>query len=181
MSEPQAESKPAPRRSRLFLAILLVLLVGGGGALFVVYKKIWDADQPTDPVPGMVFGPAKGEDGQPGKPGLGGFADAESKKANDTIEDFFTALNTAISYARDSMRIGVSLTTLKDLSSQVDGFRAMIDKLPAAGKAKVLAGFRDQLKQAKETAALGLGMPGSGDQLKPLVEPLMVKLDALAK
>ncbi|MBL8867058.1 MAG: hypothetical protein JNK93_15985 [Planctomycetia bacterium] len=168
-------SKPVPRRSRLFLGVLLVLLVGVGGTALVLYKKIWDADRPSDPLPGRATGLTKPDLTDPVAP-----APTESKSL-ETIVDFFNGLKTALAYARDSMRSRFAIETVKSLAGQVDGLKELIDKLPAMEKAKAAALVRDQLALVRMEAETSLATRGVGSQLKPIVEPMLAKLEALGK
>ncbi len=173
MSEPLAEPKPPRRRSRVFLAILLVLLVGGGGAVFVVYKQIWDADRPTAPLPGRATGLTKADPAD---------ADAQAvTQSQDKIEEFFNGFSTALAYTRDGMRTRFAVETLKTLGGQVDGVKETIEKLPPAEKTKAIAAIKEKLAAAKGEAEKTYEVPGLGAQLKPIVEPIFAKLEALAK
>jgi hypothetical protein len=178
MSDPTPDTYPKPRRSRLFLGILVVLLVGGGGALLVLYKQIWDVDRPTAPVPGRATGLTKAD---PNDPGAAKPAETESEKTQEALGHFFSGLKTSLAYARDGMRSRFAVENLKSLSEQVDGVIESVGKLPAADKAKAVAFAREQLGPVKEEAEKTLAERSVGGRLKPIVEPMLAKLDALTK
>jgi thioredoxin-like negative regulator of GroEL len=141
-----------------------------------VYKKIWDADRPTEPLPGRATGMTKLDPADPVA-----VAAAESAKSTDAIAEFFNGLKTALAYARDGMRSRFAVATVKSLAGQVDGLKELVDKLPATEKTKALALVREQLAQAKAEADTTLAIRGVGNQLKPIVGPMFEKLDAMTK
>lgn len=67
---------------------------------------------------------------------------------------------------------------LKDLAGILDGYKATAEKLPEAGKATVKEMVGTQMGLLKPIIDTVLAIPGVGDILKPIVEPM---IDTLGK
>lgn len=68
---------------------------------------------------------------------------------------------------------------LKDLAGILDGYKATADKLPEAGKATVKEMVGTNLGTLQPIIDTVLAIPGVGDILKPIVEPMLKTLGAL--
>jgi hypothetical protein len=68
---------------------------------------------------------------------------------------------------------------LKDLAGILDGYKATADKLPAAGKATVKDMVGTNLGTLQPIIDTVLAIPGVGDILRPIVEPMLKTLGAL--
>lgn len=69
---------------------------------------------------------------------------------------------------------------LKDAAAQVDKASAAIMALPEAARATVATQAKPAVANLKDQVAKILAIPGVGDVLKPIVEPMMAKLSAIA-
>jgi len=68
---------------------------------------------------------------------------------------------------------------LKDLAGILDGYKATADKLPAAGKATVKDMVGTNLGTLQPIIDTVLAIPGVGDILRPIVEPMLKTLGSL--
>lgn len=68
---------------------------------------------------------------------------------------------------------------LKDLAGILDGYKATADKLPDAGKATVKEMVGTNLGTLQPIIDTVLAIPGVGDILKPIVEPMLKTLSSL--
>jgi hypothetical protein len=68
---------------------------------------------------------------------------------------------------------------LKDLAGILDGYKATADKLPEAGKATVKEMVGTNLGTLQPIIDTVLAIPGVGDILRPIVEPMLKTLGAL--
>ena len=68
---------------------------------------------------------------------------------------------------------------LKDLAGILDGYKATADKLPEAGKATVKEMVGTNLGTLQPIIDTVLAIPGVGDILRPIVEPMLKTLSAL--
>jgi hypothetical protein len=67
---------------------------------------------------------------------------------------------------------------LKDLAGLLEGYKATADKLPAAGKATVKEMVGTNLGTLQPIIDTVLAIPGVGDILRPIVEPMLKTLSA---
>src|SRR5262249_5722742 len=68
---------------------------------------------------------------------------------------------------------------ITELSSKLDGLKALVDKLPDAGKTKITELIKSHLGDVENEFAKLLWIPGAGDKIKPAVDGVMGKLAAL--
>lgn len=68
---------------------------------------------------------------------------------------------------------------LKDLAGILDGYKATADKLPEAGKATVKEMVGTNLGTLQPIIDTVLAIPGVGDILRPIVEPMLKTLSSL--
>ncbi len=68
---------------------------------------------------------------------------------------------------------------LKDLAGILDGYKATADKLPEAGKATVKEMVGTNLGTLQPIIDTVLALPGVGDILRPIVEPMLKTLSSL--
>ena len=69
---------------------------------------------------------------------------------------------------------------LKDIAAQVDTSSAAIMALPEGARKTVAAQAKPAVTKLQEQVVKVLGLPGVGEILKPIVDPVMAKLNAIA-
>lgn len=95
------------------------------------------------------------------------------------IKGFFDSATKTFTDIKDAASAEAALPTLKDLDSKVAGFKKGYSMVPEAGKGAIKALLTDGISKLKTLVDKLLAMPGVGEKLKPVVEPLMAKLSAI--
>jgi len=149
------------------LAILLAL-----GA-WAVYKIANHTTEPT-PTPRVST------------PNLNDAARTAGEKINSAataltsdVKDWSTSAIDAFGNIKDAASAEAALPTLRDLSSKLDGVTTTLSGLPADAKKPIVSMLGTTFAKIKDLATKAMNIPGAGDKLRPVIEPLLSKLQAL--
>jgi hypothetical protein len=112
--------------------------------------------------------------GRPATPAVADFT-----RVNTDLTGTFKSLTESLTGIKDAASAGPALAKLKELDGKLDGMKALVDKLPAADKAKVTDLIKASFGKVEDQFAKLLWIPGVGDQIKPTVDGIMGKLAAL--
>jgi hypothetical protein len=146
---------------------LLPWLLSAAGLALVALVLWWALHQPgAGPSPPAAAIPP------------GTVSDASQQLSTD-LTGTFKSLGESLSSIKDAASAQLALPQLKDLSAKLDGMKALMDKVPEAGKAKMTALIQSQLGQIDDQLAKLLWVPGVGDKIKPTVDEVMGKLASL--
>ena len=112
---------------------------------------------------------------------------AAVEKASDAIDltafggdmtGLFGKLTDSFKGITDVPSAEAAVPGLKDLAGILDGYKATADKLPEAGKATVKEMVGTNLGTLQPIIDTVLAIPGVGDILRPIVEPMLKTLSA---
>ncbi len=151
---------------------------------------------PTDMMKKMAEGQKKGEAiaekaAEKGAEAVKATTDAVSaavEKATDAIDltafggdvsGLFGKLTDSFKGITDVPTAEAAVPGLKDLAGILEGYKATADKLPEAGKATVKEMVGTNLGTLQPIIDTVLAIPGVGDILRPIVEPMLKTLSAL--
>ena len=151
---------------------------------------------PTDMMKTMAEGKKKGEAvaekaAEKGAEAVKATTDAVSaavEKATDAIDltafggdvtGLFGKLTDSFKGITDVPTAEAAVPGLKDLAGILEGYKATADKLPEAGKATVKEMVGTNLGTLQPIIDTVLAIPGVGDILRPIVEPMLKTLSAL--
>lgn len=90
------------------------------------------------------------------------------------------SLQQALSGITDAASAKAAEPKLKEMAAQVDKSSAAIMALPEAARKAVATQAKPGVSKLHELVAKILGLPGVGEVLKPILDPVMSKLDAIA-
>jgi vacuolar-type H+-ATPase subunit E/Vma4 len=96
------------------------------------------------------------------------------------LKDLFASAKESFEGITDSATADAAVSKFGELSNSVDGLAAMIEKLPAEAKPAVQSVIQQGIAQLKALADKVLAISGVQDVLKPSVDHLMAKLQAVA-
>ncbi|WP_165219268.1 DUF937 domain-containing protein [Aquisphaera insulae] len=88
----------------------------------------------------------------------------------------YTTLAEILGSVKDGPTAEASLPKLTDLSTKVDGFKGIYDKLNEAGKAAIAKIATEQLGKLKDVADTVLKVPGLSDKFKEILQAILTKL-----
>lgn len=91
----------------------------------------------------------------------------------------YRALSETLGTVNDAASADAALPKLKDVSSKLDGLKAIWDKLPQAQQTMIQSVTQGQLPDFKAMINKILAMPGVGDKLKTTLADITTKLNAL--
>lgn len=97
----------------------------------------------------------------------------------DSINTYFTNATQAFNGIKDAATADAALPKLKELSGQADELKKGFGLVPEAGKTAIKSLLGSNIDKLKAIVDKLLAMPGVGEKLKPVVEPLMAKLAAI--
>jgi hypothetical protein len=92
------------------------------------------------------------------------------------LNSIFTSATEDLKDVKDVATADTALPKLTELSSKIEGIKALWDKLPEAGKATVAKVVTDHLATFKDLVDKVLGISGVGDKLKPILDTIVTKL-----
>jgi hypothetical protein len=91
----------------------------------------------------------------------------------------YSTLTQTLVDVKDDATAEAALPKLTDLGVQIDGLKALWEKLPEAGRAAIAKITSENLAKLKELVVQVLELPGVGDKLKPILDVLLEKLATL--
>ena len=100
----------------------------------------------------------------------------DATKLGSDLGSVFTSATQSLTGVKDAATAETALPKLKDLVTQLEGYKGLWDKLPDAGKATVARIVTDHIGPLKELVNKVLAIAGAGDKLKPILETLIAKL-----
>jgi hypothetical protein len=150
------------------LPIIIGLLALAGVIWFIMNQKVTEVDKGTPPITGKSS-----------KNGTAEAVEDPIKTSTETFTKYFDGLKSTIEGVKDPATADSALRNLNELSTQADGFKSILEKVPAAGKDGIITMLKGQLGTIKELVAKVMLIPGVGEKLKPIVEPLLAKLGGL--
>jgi hypothetical protein len=91
----------------------------------------------------------------------------------------FKSITDSLADIKDAATAAAAVPKLKEMGDKLDGMKALMDKLPEAGKTKITELIKSHLGSIDDQLAKLLWIPGVGDKIKPAVDQLMDKFAAL--
>lgn len=92
------------------------------------------------------------------------------------------SLTETLGSVKDAGTAESAIAKLKDAAGGVDSIKALTDKIPASAREAVKKFIAQNVGTIKDLATKALAAAGAnGEKLKPVIEPLVSKLEALAK
>jgi hypothetical protein len=202
-SHGHVERQPASSGFPSWLPWLALPLIALGAFLFMNKDKgVKPVDKgatvtnPTDMMKKMAEGQKKGEalaekaaaKGAEAVKATTNAVSAAVEKATDAIDltafggdvtGLFGKLTDSFKGITDVPSAEAAVPGLKDLAGILEGYKATADKLPEAGKATVKEMVGTNLGILQPIIDTVLAIPGVGDILRPIVEPMLKTLGAL--
>jgi hypothetical protein len=110
---------------------------------------------------------------------LGGLAASKVSQVSADMAGTVSSLTASLTGIKDTASAEAALPKLKDISERLDGAKSALAGLPEAGRTTILGLVKPALARLKELADKVLAMAGVGDTIKPAIEAIMGKLNAL--
>ena len=95
------------------------------------------------------------------------------------VTDFFRAATDTFTGIKDTASAEAAAPRLRELSTRLDALRVGLNQLPTDARAKLVALVQDQGAKLMPTIEAAMATPVVGDTLKPFVDDLRSKLNAL--
>lgn len=149
--------QPEPAKSAFPWWVLPLALLGLVGGLFL----LWNLTRSTVATPTAV-----------GVPDV-------AKVTKDLTGDF-TTLTDTLTHIKDPQAAEAALPKLAELAGKLEGMKALLDKLPAAGKTTVVELIKSSMTKLGDQLSRVLMIPGVTDKLRPALESITGKAAALA-
>jgi hypothetical protein len=91
----------------------------------------------------------------------------------------FKSLTGSLADIRDASSAAAAIPKINELGAKLDGMKAMVDKLPEAGKTQVMDLIKSKLGEVENQFAKLAWIPGVGDKIKPAMDDIIGKLASL--
>jgi hypothetical protein len=98
---------------------------------------------------------------------------------NESVSKIFASANETLASVRDAATAQAALPQLTALNSQIDGIRAVFDKLPAGGQAALGTLIGEQFGSFQQQAARILAAPTTSEEVQQALRGITSKLSAL--
>ena len=95
------------------------------------------------------------------------------------VTDFFRAASDTFTGIKDVASAEAAAPQLRELSTRLDALRVGLDQLPTDARAKLVTVVKDLGAKLMPTIEAAMATPVVGDTLKPFVDDLRSKLNAL--
>jgi hypothetical protein len=149
----------AASNSSKFLMPLLLLLLAALAVWYFFIKPKGDVSPSAPAITGNV-------------PDVAGFT--------KNVTGMYDTVTETVGSIKDAATAEAAVPKLKDVSSQLDGMKAVWDRLPAAGKNAVKVATADHLTKLKDAIAKLLEIPGVADKIKPITDDILTRLAVLS-
>ena len=111
---------------------------------------------------------------------IGGLPTPQLPKLSGELAGAFSSLTQSLSGIKDAASAEAAMPKLAEISGQLDGAKAAMDKLPDSGKDTLMSMLKPALAKLKELADKVMALAGVGDKIKPMLDGITSKLSALA-
>jgi len=91
----------------------------------------------------------------------------------------FKSLTGSLAGIKDGASAAAALPKITELNGKLDGMKALMDKLPEAGKTKIMELIKSNLGEVENHFAKLMWIPGVGDKIKPAMDGVIGKLASL--
>jgi hypothetical protein len=91
----------------------------------------------------------------------------------------FSALTETLKGIKDSASVDAALPRINELSGKLEGMKALVDKLPDAGKTRVVEQIKSSMGTLQDEFLRVLMIPGASDKLRPALEGVVNKATSL--
>jgi hypothetical protein len=95
------------------------------------------------------------------------------------VTDFFRAATDTFTGIKDTAAAEAAAPQLRELLTRLDTMRVALNQLPTDARARLVALVKDQGTKLLPTIEAAMAIPAVGDTLKPYVDELRSKLNAL--
>jgi len=157
-SAASAAGTAASNGSKLLLPLLILLLAALAVWYFFIKPKA---------------------DMSPSAPAITGTA-PDVGAVTKNVNGLYDGITETVGSIKDAATAEAAVPKLKDMNSQLDGMKAVWDRLPAAGKNAVKAATAEHLTKLKDMIAKALEIPGVAEKIKPIADDIVTKLSALS-
>jgi hypothetical protein len=154
-------------------AIPLALLLGLG--IWLISKYANRAPETDNSSPQVVNPPTTAPDARTAGARIG------SSVANltDQVKGWSTSAVDALTNIKDSASAEAALPALRELSSKLDGVTTSLNAMPEDARKPIVQTLGSTFTKIKELAEKAMAIPGAGEKLRPVVEPMLDKLRTL--
>jgi len=111
---------------------------------------------------------------------IGGLPTPQLPKLSGDLAGAFSSLTQSLSGIKDAASAEAAMPKLAEISGKLDGAKAAMDKLSDSGKDTLMSMLKPALAKLKELADKVMSLAGVGDKIKPVLDSITAKLDALA-
>jgi hypothetical protein len=156
-------------------AVPLVLLLALGA--WLLYKYANRTPEPAPPGPQANKAPAQVlPDARTAAAQIG----SSMSGLTDQVTSWTKSATDAFSNIKDEASAQAALPSLRELNDKLDGVKTSLSAVPADAKKPILQTLSSSFTKLKELADKAMAMPGVGEKLRPVVEPMLNKLQALS-
>lgn len=92
---------------------------------------------------------------------------------SNTLTGSFHSMSDSLIGIKDAASAAAAVPKLKDAAEKLDGMKALMDKLPEAGKSKIADVIKTNLNSIDDQSAKLLWIPGVGATIKPALDQVM--------
>jgi hypothetical protein len=151
------------------------------GVLALVAVIVWTAYRPGSSAnaPTLAMPNRPVSDAAAPNAALSNSAAPDVSQISSTLTGNFHSVADSLAGVKDPASAAAALPKLKEMGEKLDGMKAMMDRLPDAGKAKIADTIKSSLGSLDDQFARMLWIPGVGDTIKPAVDQVMDKFAAL--
>jgi hypothetical protein len=110
---------------------------------------------------------------------LGGLQVPQTSKVSSELAGMFSSMTDALTGIKDAASADAALPKLQEVKDKLDASKAMVAGLPESGKATINSLLKVAIGKLRELADKVVGIAGAADKVKPVVDSIIGKLNAL--
>jgi hypothetical protein len=110
---------------------------------------------------------------------IAGLPTPEFPQLNGELAGVFSSLTNSLTGIKDAASAQAAVPKLKEMSGKLDDAKSTMEKLPADGKEAIRSMLKPALAQLKALTDKAVALPGVGEKIKPVLDEITGKLNAL--
>jgi hypothetical protein len=110
---------------------------------------------------------------------LGGLPTPQTANVSGELAGVLSSMAKTLSTIREPASVDAALPKLKELNNKLDESKGMVAALPESGKSTINALLKIAIAKLKKQTDKVVSIEGVGDKVKPVIDSIMGKLDAM--
>jgi hypothetical protein len=111
---------------------------------------------------------------------LSGAASEQVTRVTRDLSEWVTSTTQTLTNITDASSADAALPKLRELSTKLDGVAGVVNALPLDAQRSIASVIQPSMAKVKDLVNKAMSVPGVSERIRPVLEPMMQKLQSLA-